>query len=98
MESSGAYFSLSREQILRAQDPNQRTPYRGRHDLSARNLAGEEESTTCFPPPGVDSALTRDEQAGIGKAYHPVCIPERGSGLGKLLPELGLVLRARRSP
>lgn len=52
---------------------------------------------TCSLAPGAGSTLTCGYQAVISEANHPVRIPECNGSLGELLPELGLVLLARRS-
>ncbi len=65
--------------------------------LSSNNrvaLLQEEVSRFCLPPPVAGSALARGDQTIIRQANHPVGIGERDCGIGELLPELGLVLRA----
>src|SRR5258708_7700376 len=62
---------------------------------TAGGPAWEEESRLCAPPPVASSALAHGDQTLIRQANHPVGIGERDCGIGELLPELGLVLRAR---
>jgi hypothetical protein len=57
-------------------------------------LLQEEASRFCSPPPVAGSALARGDQTIIRQANHPSGIGERDCGIGELLPELGLVLRA----